>query len=98
VRELELGVAERPAQALVLAGTPLGVDEQGEALIEAEGGELRVLGLGGPGRRHGGELEGLQLFERVGIEHRHLRRPRRVRDHGALAGCAFYLLRLPRQH
>jgi hypothetical protein len=34
VRELELGLAERPAQALVLAGAPLGIDEQSEAVIE----------------------------------------------------------------
>jgi hypothetical protein len=27
LRQLELGVAERPTQALVLAGAPLGVDE-----------------------------------------------------------------------
>jgi hypothetical protein len=86
VRELELGLPERPAQALVLAGTPLGVDEQGEAFVEAEGGELRVLRLRGPGRGQGGELEGLELFERLGVEHPHLRRPRPVRDHGARTG------------
>jgi hypothetical protein len=88
VRELELGLPERSAQALVLASSPLGVDEQGKALIEAEGRELRGLGLGGPGRRHGGELEGLQLFQRLGSEHRHLRRARRVRDHGTLVAVA----------
>ena len=67
VGELQLGLPERPPQALVLPGAPFGIDEQGEAVIEAERGGLRGLGLRGSGRRHGGELEGLQLFQRLGI-------------------------------
>ena len=57
--EFELGLLEGAGEALVLAGAPLGIDEQGQALIETEGGEVRVLLLGGPGRGQGGELVGL---------------------------------------
>jgi hypothetical protein len=34
VRELELGLLQRPRQPLVLAGEPLGLDEQTETFIE----------------------------------------------------------------
>src|SRR5262249_25159163 len=52
--EFELGLLEGAREALVLAGPPLGVDEEGEAFVEAEGGQLRVLLLGGAGRGRGG--------------------------------------------
>ena len=70
VREFELGLLEGAGEALVLAGAPLGVDEQGEAFVEGEGAQVGVLLLLRPGRRHGGELEGLELFEGRGGEHR----------------------------
>ncbi len=62
VRELELGLLQGPGEPLVLAGEPLGVDEQAEALIEAVTARLGMLLLLGPGGGHGGELEGLQLL------------------------------------
>ena len=70
VRQLELGFLEGAGQALVLPGQPLGVDEQAEAFIEAEGGQLGVLLLLGPGLGHGRQLEGVQLVEGRGGEHR----------------------------
>jgi len=53
LRQLELGFLEGAGQALVLPGQPLGVDQQPEALIEAEGGELGGLLLLGPGLGQG---------------------------------------------
>ena len=70
LRQLELGFLEGAGQALVLPGEPLGVDEQPEPLIEAEGGELGVLLLLGPGLGQGRQLEGVQLVEGRGGEHR----------------------------
>ena len=67
--ELELGLLQGAGQALVLAGVPLGLDEQREALVEGEGGHVGLLLLGGPGRGHGAELEGVELFEGGGVEH-----------------------------
>ena len=69
LRELELGLLEGAGEALVLAGEPLGVDEQAEALVEGEARQLGVLLLLGPGVRHGVELEGLQLLEGRGGQH-----------------------------
>jgi hypothetical protein len=69
VGELELGLLQRTGQALVLAGEPLGIDEQPEPLIEAERGELGVLLLLGPGLGHGRQFEGVQLVEGRGGEH-----------------------------
>ena len=40
LREFELGLLQGAGEALVLAGEPLGVDEQAEALVEGEGGQL----------------------------------------------------------
>ena len=39
-RMAQLGGAEPPLQLALFAGRPLGVDEQAEALLEAEGGGL----------------------------------------------------------
>jgi hypothetical protein len=69
LRQLELGFLEGAGQTLVLPSQPLGVDEQPEALIEAEGGQLGVLLLLGPGLGQGGQLEGVQLVEGRGGEH-----------------------------
>ena len=78
--EFQLGFLEGAREAFVLAGAPLGIDEQGEALVEAEGGELRIRLLGGPGGGQGRELEGLELLEGLAIEHRSiLLRDERVR-------------------
>jgi len=70
VGKLELRLLQGPGEALVLPGAPLSVDQEGEALVKAEGGELGVLLLGGPGGRQGGEFEGLELFEGLAVEHR----------------------------
>src|SRR5262249_32666163 len=48
----------------------LGVDQERKALVEAEGGELGILLLGGPGGGQGGEFEALELFEGLAVEHR----------------------------
>src|SRR2546428_8615695 len=69
VREFQLGVLEGAGQALVLPGAPLGLDEEREALVEGEGHHVGLLLLLGPGRRHGRELEGVELFDRGGVEH-----------------------------
>src|SRR5262245_17671836 len=63
VRQLELGFLQGPSQALVLPAEPLGVDEQAEPFIEAEGDEFGVLLLLGPGLGHARQLEGVQLVE-----------------------------------
>jgi hypothetical protein len=44
-------------------GAPLGRDEEGEALVEGEGGHVSLRLLLGPGRRHHGELEGVESSE-----------------------------------
>ena len=72
LRELELGLLQGAGEALVLAGAPLGLDEEAEALVEGEGGEVGLLLLRGPGRGHGVELEGLEFLQRGGGEHRRL--------------------------
>jgi hypothetical protein len=70
VGELELGLLQRPGKALVLAGVPLGLDEETEALVESQGRHVGLVLLLRPGGRHGGELEGVKLFERGGGKHR----------------------------
>ena len=69
-RELELGLLQGAGEALVLPGAPLGLDEEAEAFVEGEGGEIGLLLLRGPGGRHGVELEGLEVLQRRGGEHR----------------------------
>jgi hypothetical protein len=66
LRQLELGFLKRAGQALVLPGEPLGIDQQPEALIEAEGGEFGALLLLGPGLGQGRQLEGVQFVEESG--------------------------------
>src|SRR3989442_592603 len=69
LRELQLGVLEGAGQALVLPGAPLGLDEESKALVEGEGRHVGLLLLLRPGRRHGRELERVELFDRGGVEH-----------------------------
>ena len=59
---------QRVDEALVLAGEPLG-DEQSEALVEGQAGEIGRVLLVGPGLGHGRELEGLELLEGGRGEH-----------------------------
>ena len=59
--------AGRPLQLALLAGRPLGVDEQAEALLEAKGGGLGGLELMVAGVGHGDELHGVQLVEGLSI-------------------------------
>ena len=59
LRQLELGFLQGAGDALVVAGQPLGVDEQAEALIEGQRGGGGVLLLVGPGLRHSRQLEGV---------------------------------------
>jgi hypothetical protein len=42
---------ERTDEASVLSGGPLGLDEEAEAVVEGEGGEIGLLLLRGPGGR-----------------------------------------------
>ena len=67
--ELELGFLQGTDEAPVLPGAPLGLDEEAEAVVEGEGGEIGLLLLGGPGDRHGVELEGLEVFHRGSGQH-----------------------------
>lgn len=72
--EAELGFAEVTRQALVPAVHPLGIDEQREALVEAELGHLRLGLLLLPGSGQGMELELHELLERRFVEHQGLLR------------------------
>jgi hypothetical protein len=58
-----------PAKAFVLAGMPLGLDEQAEALVEGEGGQVGLALLLGPGGGQGVELEGVEFLEGGGVQH-----------------------------
>jgi hypothetical protein len=69
VGQLQLGLLEGTGDALVVAGEPLGIDEQAEALVEAQARQRGVLLLLGPGVGHGVELEGLQLVQGRGGQH-----------------------------
>jgi hypothetical protein len=64
-----LASCRRAGEALVLPGAPLGLDEEPEALVEGEGGEVGLALLRVPGGGHGAELEGVQLLERGGVQH-----------------------------
>jgi hypothetical protein len=69
LREFQFGVLQGAREAFVLPRAPLGVDEQGKAFVKGERGHVGLLLLLRPGRRHGGEFEGLKLFECRGVEH-----------------------------
>ena len=68
-RELELGLLQGAGEALVLAGEPLGLDEEAEALVEGEGRHVGLVLLLGPRGGHGGELERVEFLERGRGEH-----------------------------
>jgi len=70
LRELELGLLQGAGEALVLAGEPLGLDEEPEALVEREGRHVGLVLLLRPRRGHGGELERVEFLERGRGEHR----------------------------
>ena len=67
---------EGAREALVLAGEPLTHDEQAEALIKGEAGEIGGVLLIGPGLGHRREFERLELLNRGRGEH-----PVSFRDH-----------------
>ena len=65
----QLGGAEPAVELALLAGRPLGVHEEAEALLEAEGSglvgpELVLAGVG-----HGAELHGIELVEGLFDQH-----------------------------
>src|SRR5262249_34917938 len=69
VRHPQLGLLERARQANVLAVDPLGVDEQAEALVEAERGNLGLRLLRRPGFRHRVKAEQLEFLDRRFVQH-----------------------------
>ena len=74
VREPQLRLAQRAAEALVLAVEPLGVDEQRQALVKAETVAVRASLLLGPGRRQCVQSQGHQLLHRRFVQHGRLLR------------------------
>ena len=58
-----LGGAEPAVELALLAGRPLGVDEEAEAFLEGEGGGLVGPELVPAGVGHGAELHGIELVE-----------------------------------
>ena len=69
-RMAQLGGAEPALELALLAGRPIGVDEEAEAFLEAEGGGLGGLDLLLAGVGHGAELHGVQLVEGLFDQHR----------------------------
>ena len=69
-RMAQLGGAQAPLELALLAGRPLGVDEQAEALLEAERSGLGGLDLLLAGVGHRAELHGVQLVEGLFDQHR----------------------------
>ena len=69
-RVAQLGRTEAPFELALLAGRPLGVDEQAEPLLEAERGGLVGVELLLDGGGHRAELHGVELVERLFDQHR----------------------------
>ena len=69
-RVAQLRGMEAALQLALLAGGPLGVDEQPEALLEAERGGLVGLQLLLEGVGHRAQLHGVELVERLFDQHR----------------------------
>ena len=65
----QLGGAEPAVELALLAGRPLGVGEQAEALLEAEGGGLAGPELVPAGVGHRAELHGVELVEGLFDQH-----------------------------
>ena len=68
-RVAELGGMESPLQLALLAGGPLGVDEETEALLEGERDGLVGLHLLAAGVGHGADLHGVELVEGLFDQH-----------------------------
>jgi hypothetical protein len=69
LRQFELRLAQSADQALALAGRPLGLDEEREALVKGETAHVGVLILFGPRLGHGVQAEGAELVDRGFAEH-----------------------------
>ena len=65
----QLGGAEPAVELALLAGRPLGVDEEAEAFLEGEGGGLVGPELVPAGVGHGAELHGIELVEGLFDQH-----------------------------
>ena len=69
-RVAQLGRLQAPFELALLAGRPLGVDEQTEPVLEAERGGLVGLELFLEGVGHRAELHRVELVERLFGQHR----------------------------
>ena len=65
----QLGGVEAPLQLALPAGRPLGVDQEAEALLEAERGGLVGLHLLPAGVGHRADLHGIELVEGLFDQH-----------------------------
>ena len=68
-RVAQLGCPETPLEPALLAGRPLGFDEQAEPLVEAECGGLVGPDLLAPSVGHRSELHGVELIEGLFDQH-----------------------------
>ena len=66
----EIGLLQAAAQLALLALGPLGVHEQAEAVLEAEGGELGIAQLPLAGLGEGRQAQGHQFVEGGVSKHR----------------------------
>ena len=66
----ELGRLQPPLELALLPGRPLGVDQEAEAVLEAEHGRVVAVPLVLDGLGQGVELHGVQLLERLFHQHR----------------------------
>ena len=66
----ELGRLQPPGQLALLAGGPLGVDQQAEAFLEAQRGDIVGPELVLDGLGHGPQLHRVQFVERLFDQHR----------------------------
>lgn len=56
-------LAEAPGEATDLARQVLGIDDEAEALVEAQAGQVGALLLGQPRIGHGREAQGTQFLD-----------------------------------
>ena len=66
----EVGLAQAPAELALFAMRPLGIDEQADAIFEAQLGELRVAELALEGLGQGRQPERAQFVEGGVSQHR----------------------------